>query len=379
MKIGIITQPLESNYGGIIQNYALQQVLIKMGHSPITIDQPSHYPLSLFHYIIPDLREIAKNLVRIFLQKELHILPSRKVHIQEECGSKIKPFVDKNILHTHKLYRSKDLISICKSQNIEALLVGSDQVWRPKYNLKIENSFLEFALNLNLTKLSYGASFGTDKWEYSMLQTRKIKNLIKRFDAVSVRELSAVKLCKEHLGIVAEQVLDPTLLLGKNEYDKIAERDDSYIPVGDLFCYILDLSQEKLNIINKVSKEYNLNPYTVFGNLKESRQSLSLDIHPPMERWLRCFKDAKYVICDSFHAAAFSVIYNKNFILLANEERGIDRFKSLLSSLNIPDSVIIYNIDESCTFVENNWTIINKKREEMVQKSMKFLKETLIS
>ena len=96
----------------------------------------------------------------------------------------------------------------------DAFIVGSDQVWRPSYNQHLEQAFLNFTENWkNVKRIAYAASFGVDNWEFTKKQTKECKRLVQKFDFVSVREDTAVNLCKEHLGIEATHVLDPTLLL----------------------------------------------------------------------------------------------------------------------------------------------------------------------
>ena len=105
----------------------------------------------------------------------------------------------------------------------DAYVVGSDQVWRPTYNLgdKLFDMYLAFADGQQVKRLSYAASFGVDKWEYSDDQTRICSELAKQFDAISVREKSGVKLCADNLGVDAIHVLDPTMLLDPSDYNKL--------------------------------------------------------------------------------------------------------------------------------------------------------------
>ncbi len=85
--------------------------------------------------------------------------------------------------------------------------------------------FLDFVKGQNVKRLSYAASFGTDKWEFTPQQTAICSPLAQKFDLVTVREGSGVKLCKDHLGVNAVHVLDPTMLLTKEDYISLIEAE----------------------------------------------------------------------------------------------------------------------------------------------------------
>ena len=379
MKIGIITQPLESNYGGIIQNYALQQVLINMGHTPITIDQPSHRPLSIKNYIKEDIITILKNVVKFLLRKGIDELPSLKVKKESKNKKNVEVFIKENIFTTAKVLYEEEIANKCRDLNLEALIVGSDQVWRPQYNLNIYNSFFRFAIDYNIIKVAYAASFGTDEWEFSNKQEKECRNLLKFFSGVGVREISGVTLCEEHFNIKPELVLDPTLLIDRQCYEKLVKKANIEKFDGDIFCYILDKNDFKIEFISEVSKQLHLKPFSVFDPQLGYDTGLNSEIKPPVEKWLRAFMDAKYVICDSFHGVVFSLIFNKDFILLSNKERGLSRFESLFSIFELNKSIIINESvhNRSFQFIQNDWDKINFIKKRLCKQSILFLKTSL--
>lgn len=122
------------------------------------------------------------------------------------------------------VYSTEDLRQVVASGSFEAIEVGSDQTWRPCYVPNGMDYWLEFASDLLVIKVAYAPSFGVDKWEYDENQTALCKKLASTFSGLSVREESGVKLCKEHLGVEAEHVLDPTLLWDRKFYTPIAEK-----------------------------------------------------------------------------------------------------------------------------------------------------------
>ena len=210
MKIGILTQHFLLNYGGIIQNFALQQVLMKLGHTPLTFEHDTCYSRTRWF-----LRTV-KHILRMRSFRNLPVYPIYKGRIGNKNFIK---FVLKNI----KSVPVTDFTpSLTAQYGIDAYVVGSDQVWRPAFNLgpRLGNMFLDFADD-KVKKFSYAASFGCREWEYTKDKEKTCSRLAKRFDAISVREASAVDLCKNHFGVDAALVLDPTLLLNKEDYEKV--------------------------------------------------------------------------------------------------------------------------------------------------------------
>lgn len=332
MKIGILTQPLLNNYGGTLQNYALQFVLRKLGHEPVTIDY--NPKSSVLRYLL----SCMKTIIYFFIpskRRSFSVHPRRKYR-----NSKFERFTRENITLTKMVGHPTD--SIIKSYGIKAIIVGSDQVWRPKYNHHLQDMFLSFVRNPKINKLSYASSFGTDNWEFSDAQTVMILPFIKKFSAVSVRELSAVRMCKQYLGVDAIQVLDPTLLLDVSEYMKICRM----IPQEDkdfIFAYILDMTIDKKEVIEKAGKELGI---PIQYHTAETKAELSV------EEWIAKFRDTSYIITDSFHGTVFSIIFGKPFKSLFNENRGTSRFESLLNLYN--SGMIEKKKIESIDFLKKN-------------------------
>lgn len=309
MKIGILTQPLESNYGGILQNFALQTALRKLGHEPIT--------LRTGRYTVKDwfLKNI-KELVKACLGKKAVFRPFPTVYEKRKTG--IESFVRNHIVTTKKL--SWYTPSIVTEYGVEALIVGSDKVWA-RYFAKIEDMFFAFAKTAQIPKLSYAPSFGTDRWSFSQEKTALLRELVKDFSGVSVREYSGLELCRKNLGVEAVWVLDPTMLLNADDYNELC----ADIPKADkpfLFAYILDLTKEKADYIHNAAVALGLDVIIQQAELKISADDT-------IEKWLAMYRDAAYVITDSFHGTVFSLLYHKEFVSLINSSRGADRFLSL--------------------------------------------------
>ena len=321
MKIGIFTQPLKSNYGGILQNYAMQIVLKRLGHEPWTVD---YLRFNWWDWFVVAVKVTIKKCLG---RKAIYPLTPTKVQRQE---NPLRRFAQKYILLTQPRVKYPNK-SILQSYGFDALLVGSDQTWRPMYNGKIYDMYLQLAEGMNIKRVAYASSFGTDQWEYTPKQEAECARLAKQFDAISVREASGVALCREHFGVEVTHVLDPTLLLTADDYNELCKGIEKREPF--VFAYILDMTEKKVADIKAFAEAKGL-PYFIksAGSAVEKSDSIEL--------WLSYFRDAAYVITDSFHGTAFSINYNKDFFVFLNEQRGNSRFDSLLNLFNLKDRVV---------------------------------------
>lgn len=347
MKIGILTLPLGANLGGIVQAYALSTVLKKMGHAPFIIANKADK--SFKDVILYDLSFWINTYIK----------RNNKFSRQK--------FIRKYI----PLRSEKSLYREIKKHTLDAVVVGSDQVWRPIYAKPVERYFLDFLeSNHSIRKIAYAASFGTSNWEYTLQQTVKCSNLLKQFDLITVREDSGVNLCKNYLHAKAIHVLDPTMLLSKEEYIDIIEKERIPKFNGNLFTYILDTDNCKRNFIDQIVKRLNKIPFTMMS----CNQLYDYAFFPGVPFWLRGFMDAEFVITDSFHGCVFSIIFNKPFIALGNKERGQSRFESLLKIFNLQDRLIdIGNPNVNCIFSPINWTNVNSIMSDMKKVSTTLL------
>ena len=321
MRIGIITLPPSFNYGNILQAWALQSTLEAMGHQvEIVIGGPRRHRLSLWRRPLVYLKRFYLKYFRgqrnriIFVEKaETIMFQHTETFIQEH-------------LHIHQ-YPSYSSI---KESDYEGFVVGSDQIWRRRYNGVIRNSYLGFTTGWNVKRVSYAASFGTSKWEYSYEETADCAKLLSLFDGISVREDSGVNLVKNHFHLDAIKVLDPTLLIKPENYVKLFEEKGTPKSNGDLFYYLLSYNTVTKNKVQGIAEKCHLKPFRVFSRFDEQDAPLKERIQPPVETWLRGIYDSKLVVTDSFHATVFSIIFQKPFILFESGVRGNERLESLL-------------------------------------------------
>lgn len=327
MKIGIITLPLHYNYGGILQAYALQRYLRHLGHDVEHIEVKSNkylLPISV-RYLVYLKRAILKYILR----KDIIVFREKFIHDTNFLVTKYTSRFVKDNMNV-RYVNSFDEI---QEYEYDAYVVGSDQIWRSEYICRNNNfaPFLDFAKDWQVKRIAYACSFAKDDWCYSRLATVNCKELLSKFDVVTVREKAAIALCKRYLDTKAELVIDPTMLLSQKDYDVLVDNANTRTCNGDLMCYVLDETMEKLQFIKEVASKRNLIAFNTNAKVEKYSEKIFNRIQPPVEQWLRSFKEAELVITDSFHACVFSIIYNKPFICFGNQHRGNSRFISLLS------------------------------------------------
>ena len=382
MKIGILTQPLHNNYGGLLQAFALQTILKRMGHDVWVINR-DYAPFPLWRKIAGFIKSC---IIRyLFLDKSRPLFPYRPGQDQLKfIGRNTAAFTDKNIQPKTKLLLSgKSLAKETKKQRFEAYVVGSDQVWRPAYSPCITNYYLDFARNRRgIRRISYAASFGVGDWEYSDRETRICSDLIKKFDAVSVREDSGVTLCKKYFDAEALHMPDPTLLLEKEDYIRLVEEAEEPAHKKNLMVYILDSAPEKTEMVARIKHRLNLEPFTVMAKrvlTEENQKHIDECVFPPVTAWLRGFIDADFIVTDSFHGSIFSILFNKPFLAIGNKKRGMERFNSLMKMFGLEER-LIYSPEELTDEIIDapvDWKRVNSIRSDKKECAINFLSNNL--
>lgn len=342
MKVGVLTLPLHTNYGGNLQAYALVTVLKNMGHDAWLIKwEKDRTPL----WKAP--LTIAKRLAQKYISGKKGIEIGSGIFDRRRRDAieiHAKRFINRRILPQTTGFRStRALAHRVGSYRFDTIVVGSDQVWRPASN--VEDYFLGFLDESSGTtrRVAYAASFGTDQWNFSPSQHQLCAHHLKKFDAISVREDSGVSLCRQHFDVHAEHVIDPTMLLSRSHYVDLACNEYSKQPCSGgkgLFVYILDTNSDKTSAVNHIESSLGLCHFAVEIATKDSYTPFDVIAVPPVEDWLRGFEEADFVFTDSFHGCVFSIIFNKPFIAYGNKSRGLSRFESLLRMFHLEDRLV---------------------------------------
>lgn len=373
MKIGILSLSYGYNYGGLLQGYALQTVLERMG-----------YQVEYFHTDadnILDWKKLILHWAYRFIKK--WVLKQDTVPVFAELKiKKLNPIIGKELVRFANIYiHTKEVKKLenLNGKDYGAIVVGSDQVWRPMFfNFRggIANAYLAFAKAWNIKRIAFAASFGVDYWEYSNKQTQVCKKLAQYFNAISVREESGKTMCQKYLGVKAKLVLDPTLLLSQKEYEKIIDLGCTHKCEGDLLCYILDETSEKQQIVKSLSQQKGYKPFTVLAKNRNITAPIDDQMMPSMEQWLRGFKEASFIVTDSFHACVFSIIFRKNFVVIGNKKRGIARIESLLKMFELEER-LVERYEEVDALVPIQYEKVYRRLELLKKDSLDFLQNNL--
>lgn len=364
MKIGILTQPLANNYGGLLQNFALQYVLKELGHTPVTIN----IPYALLEENRNWMRCAWRCVKRLRGDKSILFLDSnRQLNFFNTPCERQKSFIQKHI-NVSEL-SGCGFEEFLNTNGFDAIIVGSDQVWRKAFSPDFPVFFMRDVPD-SIKKITYAVSFGTDKSDIPQEEVPFYRMLVQRIDYISVREKSGVIICKSLFDREAEMVLDPTLLLNKEDYLSLMDQDNTTAP-DVLAVYLLDRNQKSNAIVDSVYKTMGLKPVYIGIPTKKG--------FPSVESWLSTISKARFVITDSFHGTAFSVIFQKQFLTLSNCGRGNSRMETLLDIINLKGRMIDAN--NSGFSIENLTTIdydsVNKSLAKMKDSSISFLLEAL--
>lgn len=321
--------PLGKNYGGMLQAFALQQVLKTMGFEVQTIN--SSLQNNKARFLASRVRFQLKKL----LKKDPGVFPLSDEQTRS-VYRKTLTFVSRHI-------DTVDLFEMSKKQRVryleqcKAIVVGSDQVWRGGY-AHIPTQLLDYAKNLRLLKISYAASFGADSLiRYSSRLKSRAKELASHFDAISVREKSGIQICRNEWDVEAQFHIDPTLLLDATVYLDLLK--DSGIEVsshdgGGLVSYILDESDDKRATVTELANRMNLSFDEILTVRPEGGKEWMKDpnkfVVRSVEEWLKKFIEADFIVTDSFHGTVFAILFQKPFVTIGNPARGLARFDTLL-------------------------------------------------
>ena len=367
MKIGILTQPLANNYGGILQNFALQTTLRRLGHSVITINIPQplrEEKLDFFRCLWRLTKRIKGDGNILFLNA------NKQINFFNTPGIEQERFINKYI---DKIDLPKGIDNFFYKQHTEfdALIVGSDQVWRKAFSPNLPTYFFAEAPEA-IKKVAYAVSFGCDTSDIPLQEISYYSSLAKKFDAISVREKTGIDICRDFLHVDAELVLDPTLLLNAIDYvDLLKIKKGSTNKSNVAAIYILDRNNQKQRIIDEVCRSKKLIPRYIGVPTKKGFSSI--------ENWIETICNANYVITDSFHGTVFSIIFQKNFITICNRERGSARFESLMKIMCLEDRLVDSKkkVDNMSYIEDIDYSLISPIIEIWKEKSLLFLNSSL--
>lgn len=369
MKIGIFTfWTSYDNYGQVLQSYALQNYLNNQLHLNAEIIR--------FYAKKPSwkirIKRFAKEIIISF--------PFVKRFITRYSKDKrnFQVFKDTNIRYSAKISYGKKQLNK-NSKKYDVLITGSDQVWSMMLD-DTENSvyYLDFGSDSQI-RISYAASFGAQEYPHHLQDN--LKRQLKRLNAVSVREFDGTKIC-EHCGIKAIHVLDPTFLLGKDDYSVFITKPS--IPPYT-YLYILNIEKPEDIYWNEWKVCLMDDTFLCTTSSGYTNNIVSLDCvnveDCSIEKWLSNIAYANRIVTTSFHGVVFSIIFEKDFIYLPLKKHHIssnNRAIDLLSKLGLEDRVL-YTSDEISNLTKKHidYSSVLPKLMDLRQHSISFLKNNL--
>lgn len=355
MKIGIVTFHNALNVGAVLQAYALQTYLLGLGH---TVEFINYCPPKRFA-----IKDYLAKSPKIMIEKIVNIYNYKKY-------SKHAGF-NKILKISHRKYQSYYEIED-DPPIYDLYIAGSDQIWN-FYNTLSPIYLLSF-VPIGKKKIAYSASLGQCQLHKSI--QNEFKKALLQFDAISIREKNGVEFITELLDnkIKIYHTVDPTLLLPQEKYKEIIEpiivQDKEYI-----CSYILaELDKENEKIINYVKRTLDINIINLRNpdTCVNIRNSKNIIVTP--KQWLNYILNSKIVICCSFHAVVFSLLFHKPFIVISppsfKSKGGNMRINSLLNDLGLNNHIInTFNKKDIDTILSSSieWDeidkIINQKKE----------------
>jgi hypothetical protein len=350
MKVGILTFPNSKSFGASLQMYALYRAIKNFGYDVEIINYQNKFMKS------------ARHVSGDSISKRIRLCISHLIHIRQKNAflSFEKSYMNK--------YPSKCFTDANKLMEIAnrygAVICGSDQVWNPDITGNDINYFLSFC-GENTKRIAYAPSFGVEALNEEFGSA--IRAELMKFDALSVRENSGIDLVKQLIGKESTLVTDPTFLIPSNEWSAIEKKHP--MAKGEYILYYTIRSSKNLwRQCKALSEKTGLRIIRVGGNPikriknREDMIDYACDLSP--SEWLSLVHNARYVVTNSFHGTAFSIIYHKDFYLefssLTNsrlkqitELAGLEE-RVLKDGVEIvPSSIDYISVDERLSGIKN--------------------------
>lgn len=370
-KVGILTFHYAINYGAVLQAYALTKACEKLGCDVEIINYYTRGHERANSIVNDTKRGVIKSIVYSLLVAPHYFQLRRK-------GAKFHEFQNSMLRLSRRYDNSADLISNMPSKDI--YITGSDQVFNPVSSDNIKVYYLAFKKKEDSRKVAYAPSFGISVFDESLEQ--KVGTLLKDFDSLSCRENDGATFLTHVTGKEVKTVLDPVFLLSSAEWSSIETpynnslKKDGYIFVYDLngrdnLILLAKKLQQKVNlpIVCLTTKKYYVSKYHV--------EKTIIDAGP--SEFLSLLHNAAYIMTDSFHGVAFSIIFKRPFLAYNALPKASQRIKSLLGNLNLEGHLI----ENPQTNDESIWKTINRELDyeselnELISSSKTYLEESL--
>lgn len=369
-KVGLTTIYSVPNYGSVLQAFATQEILKKIGFECNIINY--RYPNDWHFKQKGFKKQSIKNKIAVFLG----------INYQHRKQRKLQSF-KKTYFNYTKEYKSLDELKNENWSDYYAIVVGSDQVWNAKY-LKGDSVFMLSYVPDCIKKLSIASSFALKSLPNIYID--KYKKYLSRFSAFSVREKNGVGILNQELNIKKDVfvLLDPTLLLSKEDWFNLIPRSKFKKEYKYILFYMLDYAFDPkpyiFEVVSYFSKKYNYKVIALEG-FKKNKDKYNVNMvnktDSSINEFIDLFANADLVITSSFHGTAFGVNFGKPVISIIPNDSGDDRQSNLLKSLNLEQCIVPLNTKTEDIKPYYNINIEQRKLEEKRNNSIKWICQNL--
>lgn len=353
MNIGIVTFEFNYNYGALLQAYSLVSCLQQLGHK-----------VQIFNRGWGNWDDLNRPIT---LKQRIHNLIGRYVTLRG-----IENFRKRYLPLTVPIHSDKQLRN--EARRFDLIIVGSDQIWSAG-TVKAMGFyyFADFAIEAGIPVISYAASMGKGTFDVTFEQKENVRQLLSHYQAVSCRELQMIPILKQ-LGVKSPKcVLDPTLLADYDIFEKLTMGGGKK---SHIVHYFLDKDKTRQEILSIVEAAFGTKSVNIY--LPESNLPLFRSFYPSVATWLTKIKNARFVMTDSFHGMVFSIIFKRDFVVLANRQRGAARFESLLGQLGLENRIVATpgEAKRLCN-TSIDYSVVSRRLLRLRQESLGFLSNNI--
>lgn len=345
MKILISTLHFYNNFGSVLQAYALRQTLIEKFDAAVSISD--------YRPTLPEWKYFATN------------------ELQNEYAKKQQKFINFRCEHLGMGEGTRN------PKRYDAYIVGSDIVWGMEFSALDSDYFLEHACQ-DAMKIAYAASVILDKNGHTEDDT-KFAQYLPNFDAISVRETSAVEVIQRFTNTKVEAVLDPTLLLDRREYESLEIENEDMKGKSYLLSYFLTHDPAVVDYTNLIARRLGLRVIHYFADYPDrvfDSDAGCFAFAGPGE-FLGYVKNAAMVFTNSFHGTCFSIIYRKPFYTYTAKRAMLSRVKDTIARLGLEGRYFSDFRDLAKVSMEIDYNECKKRLRKEQEKSLEFLKRAL--
>lgn len=366
MKVAILTFHRAHNYGSILQSYALQQYVISKGHKCEIIDFSNENQQEM--YRVFKKRLSAKNIIKNAISLITYSISKREYDDFEK-------FIETKLILSAERYKSSAEMKKL-SLEYDLFIAGSDQIWNLMCGDADDAYYLDFIENK--TKVAYAPSFGAQNIMTVSSDPDKYADLIRSFDAVSIREKNGKKWIKELTGLDVPLLIDPTMFYDKEYWYSLMSEP---LTEGKFILYYSFHFTDEINkAVHKISKKLGL-PVIVLSSHAWVYNHLwsygfRLARHAGPSEFLRLVNDAEIIISNSFHGTVFSTIYEKNFWFLYGEVQDEldDRATTMVEQMGIQDRIITLDKIDTWNFYKKaDYSVVRENLLPLRKQAFKYL------